>query len=488
MADQNKQSGSYYVPDFSDEEAQSPKKYKNWPRSTRIIWIITAVLAVILVLVLYSLNESGGRSQTAGPTAPPIAMESVLPARGPYSDPNLLRDFLYGDRDEPEADVRGGIISGDIQDVQGAGRVSPQVPAISETTASGTGGAERSAAGDKPKARVVRKPPSDALTRARELSATALASTPEVALSGAVSESGQGEGENAAAAPSGESDSLTGLIRQISGGAGSGSEDSAAAIAGFMPQRQERGDDMNSTSMAHQDRNDDFVKNNVSGAAPAGEYLSSTRRPPASRYELKAGSIINGVMMGGINSDLPGTILGQISEHVYDTASGGHILIPQGSRMIGAYDSHIVYGQNRVLVVWQRIIYPDGTSLNLEGMLGSDQRGYAGFKQRVDHHYSRLAGAAVFASVFVAAGKEATKNDNTNSNSNNNGSDNQSTKSIFAEAVMENVTNIATQLIERNLNIAPTLRILPGYRFIIVTTKDVAFAEPYVVPSRGGNR
>jgi type IV secretion system protein VirB10 len=485
VADQNKQSGSYYVPDFSDEQEQGPKKYKIWPRSSRIIWIITAVLAIIMLLVLYSLNESSNQSQTVGPTAPPVAMESVIPARGPYSDPNVLRDFLYGDRDESEANVRGEIISGEVQE---SGRVSPQATTASAAAATGKGGAEQPAPSDKPKVKIVRKPPSDALLKARELSATALASTPEVALSNATSEGGQGD-DVSSTEMIGESDSLTSLIRQLTGGESADAEESASAIAGFRSQRQERGEDINSTSMAHQDRNEDFVKNNASGAALGGEYLSSTRRPPASRYELKAGSIINGVMMGGINSDLPGTILGQISEHVYDTATGGHILIPQGSRMVGMYDSHVVYGQNRVLVVWQRIIYPDGTSINLEGMLGSDQSGYAGFKQKVDQHYSRLLGAAIFASVFVTAGKEATKNDNSNSNNNNNnGSNNQSTKSVFAETVMENVTNIATQMIEKNLNVAPTLRILPGYRFIIVSTKDIAFAEPYVVPPRGGKR
>jgi type IV secretion system protein VirB10 len=152
--------------------------------------------------------------------------------------------------------------------------------------------------------------------------------------------------------------------------------------------------------------------------------------------------------------------------------------------MIGAYDSHIVYGQNRLLVVWNRIIYPDGTSLNLEGMLGSDQRGYAGFKQKTDHHYSRMLGAAIFASVFVAAGKEATKED-TNTTTDSNGNT-RSTESVFAETVMENVTNVATEMLEKNMNIAPTLRILPGYRFSIITTRDVAFAEPYIV--RGASR
>jgi type IV secretion system protein VirB10 len=231
--------------------------------------------------------------------------------------------------------------------------------------------------------------------------------------------------------------------------------------------------------MAHQDRANEFAASNVNkGAVPAkDEYLSGSRRAPLSKYELKAGSIISGVMVGGINSDLPGTILGQVTENIFDTATGKYLLIPQGARMVGAYDSHIVYGQNRILVVWNRIIFPDGTSLNLEGMLGSDVRGYAGFKQKTDHHYSRMLGAAIFASVFVAAGKEATKDDNTTTTDSD--GDTQSTKSIFAETVMENVTNIATQMMEKNMNIAPTLRILPGYRFSIVTTKDVMFAEPY---------
>ena len=149
--------------------------------------------------------------------------------------------------------------------------------------------------------------------------------------------------------------------------------------------------------------------------------------------------------------------------------------------MVGAYSSNIVYGQNRLLVVWNRILFPDGTSLNLEGMLGSDQRGYAGFKQRVDHHYSRMLGAALFASVFVAAGKEVTKDDR-NTTVDSNGNTIQSTESIMAESVMENVTNIATRVIDKNLNIAPTLRILPGYRFSIIATKDISFEEPYMVP------
>ena len=177
-------------------------------------------------------------------------------------------------------------------------------------------------------------------------------------------------------------------------------------------------------------------------------------------------------MMGGINSDMPGTIVGQVSEHIYDTATGGYLLIPQGSRMVGAYDSHVVFGQNRILVVWERIVYPDGTSLNLEGMLGADQAGYAGFMQKIDNHYTRLIGAALFASVFVAAGKIATEDDENE----------DGTKTEAANAVMETMADLGARLAERHLNVAPTLRILPGYRFAIICTRDISFAEPYYIP------
>jgi type IV secretion system protein VirB10 len=459
MAKQNRSSQNYFIPDLTEEEGVGRKKHKNWPRSTRIIWIITIALAAIMVLVLYSLNNSGDVPRFSRPTAPPVTAESVNPASGPYSDPRLLNEFLYGSGNSVSANSI--VPSGDVQ----TGRAAP----VAAT------------AGTRPekKPSIVRKPPSEALLQARQLSAAALAAAPIVSIGDASGGEGLvGEGSAEGNEPEGEPDSLTSLIRSLTGRGDSGSPGTGSAAVA-----QGGGEDANSTSVAHQNRNEDFVRSNTAGSVPNGEYLSSTRRRPISKYELKAGSIINCVLMGGINSDLPGTILGQISSHVYDTATGAYILIPQGSRMTGTYDSHVVYGQNRILVVWQRIIYPDGTSLNLEGMLGSDQRGYAGFKQKTDNHYSRLIGAAIFASVFVAAGKEATKNDNTNSNN----SDNKSTKSIFAEAVMENVTNIATRFIDRNLNVAPTLRILPGFRFIIVTTKDIAFAEPYVLP-HGGNR
>lgn len=217
------------------------------------------------------------------------------------------------------------------------------------------------------------------------------------------------------------------------------------------------------------DRNNNFISAQQTPASVADEYVPNTRRHSLGRFELNAGTIISAVMLTGINSDLPGTILGQVSENIYDTATGAHLLIPQGSKILGTYNSHVVYGQQRILVIWTRIIYPDGSSLNIGGMAGSDQAGYAGLHQYVDNHYGRLIGAALFSSVFVALGKTATENDKND----------DGTESTAAEAVMEQMSSFGVRLAERNLNIAPTLKIKPGRRFTIITTQDVAFQETY---------
>lgn len=226
---------------------------------------------------------------------------------------------------------------------------------------------------------------------------------------------------------------------------------------------------MSSQSPTDTDRNNNFIGSQQKSTSVADEYVMNTRRQPLGKFELNAGTIISAVMLTGINSDLPGTILGQVSENIYDTASGAHLLIPQGSRIIGTYNSHVIFGQKRILVVWNRIIYPDGSSLNIGGMAGSDQAGYAGMHQYVNNHYGRLIGAAIFSSVFVALGKLATEDDKND----------DGTESAAAEAVMEQMTSFGARLAERNLNISPTLMIKPGRRFTIITTKDVAFQESY---------
>ncbi|MDR1650655.1 MAG: hypothetical protein LBR87_02590 [Synergistaceae bacterium] len=466
MADKD----NYFFPDFEEQSEGASKKVKNRPRSTRIIWMIMIGLMVIICVVIFSMEDQNSEQrQVSSDTSPPAAVD-IKPATGVFSDSEAIREIIYKNLREQILD-----------EARASSEDQLAVPVVAVTPV--------------PKAenspRIVRKPPSEQMENVRRMTEAAYAAPAAVELAN-VQTKKDDERTDTLRVPDESADTLAGLIsaylpQDQAAGAPPASQGATSAQTESSVVSRTNDADSNASSTAHQDRANAYAAANTNTGAAGGadaEYLSSTRRAPLSRYELAAGAIISGVMIGGINSDLPGTIVGQVSEHVYDTATGAHILIPQGARMVGAYDSHVVYGQNRLLVVWNRIIYPDGTSLNLEGMLGSDQRGYAGFKQKTDNHYSRMLGAAVFASVFVAAGKEATKDD-TSTASDSNG-DTRSTESIFAETVMENVTNVASQALEKNMNIAPTLRILPGYRFSIITTRDVSFAEPYIV--RGAPR
>src|SRR5208282_718803 len=127
-----------------------------------------------------------------------------------------------------------------------------------------------------------------------------------------------------------------------------------------------------------------------------------TLQPAASLYTVMAGNIIPAVLISGINSDLPGPILAQVSQNVLDSASGKYVLIPQGSRLVGAYQNASSYGQQRVQIAWQRLIFPNTSSMNLPQMPGADQSGYAGFSDQVDHHYLATFGTAAVMSLISA--------------------------------------------------------------------------------------
>lgn len=195
------------------------------------------------------------------------------------------------------------------------------------------------------------------------------------------------------------------------------------------------------------------------------DYLASGRNAPISPYEMKAGTVIPGVMIGGVNSDLPGQIIGQVRENVYDTATGKHLLIPQGSRLIGTYSNAVTMGQTRVLVAWTRIIYPDASSLDLGSMPGADQGGYAGFNDQVNNHYLRIFGTALMMSLF-SAGIQLSQPQATNGQ-------NYSSQQIVASSLGLQLGQLGMQLAQRGLDIQPTLEIRPGYRFNIMVTKDV---------------
>lgn len=215
-----------------------------------------------------------------------------------------------------------------------------------------------------------------------------------------------------------------------------------------------------------QERKDQFLKAASTGVDPA--YSSSVKTANRSPYELKAGSIVPGVMVSGINSDLPGQVVGQVRENVYDTKTGTYLLIPQGSRLIGLYDAHVAYGQKRVLLAWSRIIYPDGSSFDLKGMPGADKSGYAGFFDEVDNHYTRIFGTAVLMSMISAGVQLSQPNAGTNTTNNA-----PSVSQTLGASLGQQLGQTATNITQKNVNIQPTLEIRPGYQFNIMVTADM---------------
>lgn len=196
---------------------------------------------------------------------------------------------------------------------------------------------------------------------------------------------------------------------------------------------------------------------------------------PHSPYELRAGWVIPGVMISGINSDLPGQIVAQVSQDVYDTATGHFLLIPHGTRLIGTYSSDISYGQDGIMIAWQRLIFPDGKSLDLGSMPGADMAGYSGFRDKVNNHYIRIFGNALLLTGITATISYSQDRDQNNTNSNQ--APNMSSE--MSAALGQIVGQTAAQLIQKNLNISPTLEIRPGYRFNVIVTKDLVFKKPY---------
>ncbi|EBS6671142.1 conjugal transfer protein TrbI, partial [Salmonella enterica subsp. enterica serovar Mbandaka] len=171
------------------------------------------------------------------------------------------------------------------------------------------------------------------------------------------------------------------------------------------------------------------------------------------------------MMISGINSDLPGQIIGQVREAVYDSATSTQCLIPPGSRLVGTYDSGVTLGQQRALAVWRRIIYPDGSSISIDNMPGADVGGYAGFNDLVNNHYARIFGSGLLLSVF-SAGIQLSQPQASNG-------ENYSSSQIIAGSLGQQMGQIGMQMAQRNMNIQPTLEIRPGYEFNIMVTKDI---------------
>jgi type IV secretion system protein VirB10 len=198
-------------------------------------------------------------------------------------------------------------------------------------------------------------------------------------------------------------------------------------------------------------------------------YLPNKVVPQLSRYELKRGSVIPATLITGISSDLPGRITAQTSQNVYDSATGQQLLVPQGAKLFGRYDHKISFGQSRVLVVWTDIIFPNGSTLQLGGMAGTDAEGYGGFQDQVDRHYLQTFGSAVLIAL-IGTGVDMAMPES-------------STEDTASDATRRNFADVFGRLAERsvgkNLDVQPTLQIRPGYKFNVLVDQDVVFPGPY---------
>ncbi len=201
-------------------------------------------------------------------------------------------------------------------------------------------------------------------------------------------------------------------------------------------------------------------------------YLSNQVVPPRSHFELKRASVIPATLITGINSDLPGRITAQVSQNVYDSATGYRLLIPQGTKLMGRYDSKVSFGQSRVLVVWTDIIFPNGSTLQIGGMAGMDAQGYGGFSDQVDNHYLKTFGNAILLAIIGTGMDMAIPQNSTLAN--------QTTASDAARRnFAETFGRVAERTIGKNLDVQPTLEIRPGYQFNVLVDQDIVFPGAY---------
>jgi type IV secretion system protein VirB10 len=254
------------------------------------------------------------------------------------------------------------------------------------------------------------------------------------------------------------------------GGAASNQMAAQAAAAGaqgggaVVPGLGQQQDDQNK-----QGRKEQFLR--MSDAA-SKTYLKKFKQAPISPFEIKAGWSIPSALECGLNSDLPGQTCARVTENVWDTATGRYLLIPQGTKVIGTYDSQIAYGQERILVVWNRLIFPDASSISLDGMPGEDKSGNAGFDADVNNHYGKVFGSALLMATF-SSGIALSQKQSANANGT------LSNSQTISQSVGQQLGQTGAAYIQKGMNIQPTLTRAPGYKFNIIVTRDILFQSAY---------
>lgn len=212
------------------------------------------------------------------------------------------------------------------------------------------------------------------------------------------------------------------------------------------------------------------------GAAARGEAssredtdarLDAKLTPPRSRYEIQAGQVIPAALVTALNSELPGRVIAQVTAPVYDSITGDHLLIPQGSRLIGAYDNGATHGDKRLLLVWNRLILPNGWSINLRDMIGADPTGASGLRDRTDDHLDRLAGAIGLSAIISVIANEAEGD-----------KERRSLTQSVGDAAAQQAAQTGGRVVDRELAVRPTLRVRAGGSVRVLVMRDIQL-RPY---------
>jgi type IV secretory pathway VirB10-like protein len=219
------------------------------------------------------------------------------------------------------------------------------------------------------------------------------------------------------------------------------------------------------TIQNRQDQKETFL----AGGSEATTRNAGNVQSAASPYTVTAGTVIPAALVTGINSDLPGQVIATVTQPIYDTATGRYLLIPQGSRLIGRYDSQVAFGQQRVLLVWLRIILPDTSSIALDKLPGIDQAGYAGVQDGVDWHWGRILAGAALATMLGVSSELAVSGQ---------GSTNGNVVIALRNSAQDTTNQVGQEITRRNLSVQPTLTVRPGFPMDVMVNKDLVL-RPY---------
>lgn len=218
-----------------------------------------------------------------------------------------------------------------------------------------------------------------------------------------------------------------------------------------------------STDLTSQDHKLAFLNGNIDHRTVSPERVDA----PASPYVLQAGAVISAALITGLRSDLPGQVTAQVTEDTYDSPTGRILLIPQGARLVGQYDSQVAFGQSRALLVWNRLIMPNGRSIVLERQPGADPEGFAGLEDEVDNHWGMLFKAAILSTLLSVGSEAGTSGGNGNS-----------LAQAIRQGASQSFNQTGAQVVGRSLNVQPTITIRPGFPVRVLVTHDLVL-EPY---------